>query len=287
VSCLRILLSSCSLLALTLVGCSKPAPSSNLAQELPIAASTDLPQEKSVAKKTILGRSIEAYQLKSDVHIHNLANSGTPAFKRREVNLSEATGAAVASTDDPAIGGCKVGSVRIDFRPGKLQITDRPLDLAIEGKGFFQVTNSNGEILYSRAGRLRIDANGQLATSAAHILEPAITIPQDTFQITVNQAGEVYASQHGIEMQVAVGAIQLAHFVNPADLQPLEDGYYAKTDRSGAPTTSCPGQHVLGVIRQGMQEASNVDPVLEKAELERCQAMLEQLISLSRSAVTD
>src|SRR5690606_19026255 len=135
--------------------------------------------------------------------------------------------------------GSRVQSVQTDFRQGSFQPTGKQTDFAIEGNGFFQVTEpATGEILYTRAGNFDINANGQLVLGSAQtgrVLEPQITIPQDATDIVVQADGQVFVRQPGSTTLNNVGQIQLATFVNPDGLLKLGENLFAQTDSSGAP----------------------------------------------------
>jgi flagellar basal-body rod protein FlgG len=152
------------------------------------------------------------------------------------------------------------------------------LDVAIEGDGFFQVQDPSGEILYSRAGNFNINANGQLvmgSASTGRFLEPAIQFPQDTVGIVIGADGKVTVRTAGTSAMQEVGQFQLAQFVNPDGLIKLGENLYAQSDASNTPTIGIPGQDGLGQLRQGMLEASNVQPVRELIDLITTQRSFE------------
>lgn len=234
---------------------------------------------------------MEALQTKLEVIANNLANVNTQAFKRDRANFEDLfyRQEILPGVQDQignrtptgvAIGlGTRVSSTQTDFRQGAFQDTGRELDLAISGAGFFQVVDPSGEIQYTRAGNLSINANGDLVTgsgSVGRVLEPAINIPQDAIEISISPSGQVFVRQFAQQQLSQVGQIQLAKFINPEGLLKLGENLYAQTDASNPPTViGNPGQNGLGVIRQGFLEASNVEPVRELIDLITTQRSFE------------
>ena len=151
---------------------------------------------------------------------------------------------------------------------GDLTQTDNPLDLAIKGSGFFQVTLPSGEIGYTRSGNFHLDSQGALVTSDGDPLEPAITIPNDATSVTIGADGTVSVTQPGQTAAQQVGAIQLAQFANPGGLNSVGKNLFLATTASGDPIVGTPGgAEGLGTIAQGMQEGSNVNVVQEFIEM--------------------
>ncbi len=233
---------------------------------------------------------MRAMETKLDVIANNLANIKTTAFKRGRVNCEDLfyRQEKLPGAEDSAGGltptgisiglGTRVASVQTEFRQGAFEETGRQLDVAIEGPGFFRVTDPTGQILYTRAGTFSINANGQLVVGSAstgRVLEPPITIPEDTLAISITPEGRVFVQQPGSTGLTEVGAIELANFINPEGLLKLGENLYAETDASGPAITGIPGQDGLGLLRQGMLEASNVEPVRELIELITTQRAFE------------
>lgn len=176
-------------------------------------------------------------------------------------------------------GGMRIIGRQFDFSQGTLRSTGRPLDLAIEGDGFFQV-NDGERYLYTRLGALAINANGELVFASAdrgRPLEPAISIPIDTTQISINREGLVYVEQPGQQNLNQVGQIQMARFINPQGLIAVGENLYVNSDASGFAQISTPGQDGLGVLRQNFLEDSNVDLQVELGELRKLQQQLDAL----------
>jgi flagellar basal-body rod protein FlgG len=233
---------------------------------------------------------MQSLESKLDVIANNLANVNTVAFKKDRANFEdlfyrqEVLPGALDGTGQPTpvgtqIGlGVKVSSTQTDYNQGAFQQTGKELDVAIEGRGFFQVVDPTGEILYTRAGNFSVNANNQLvigSASTGRLLEPAISIPQDTVGVVINPDGQVMVKQAGTSQMQAAGQLQLALFINPEGLLKKGENLYAQTDASNAPITGNPGQQGMGVLRQNMLEASNVEPVQELIDLITTQRSFE------------
>jgi flagellar basal-body rod protein FlgG len=233
---------------------------------------------------------MSAMETKLDVIANNLANIGTTAFKRGRPNFEdlfyrqeEVPGAQDSSGQYTATGtaiglGSRVSSVQTELRQGAFQQTERELDVAIEGRGFFQVLDPTGEVLYTRAGNFSVNADGQLVLGSAatgRLLEPSIVIPEDATAISISPEGVVSVRQPGTPTMSQVGDLELVTFINPEGLLKLGENLFAESDASGAPTTGTPGQEGLGLLRQGSLEASNVEPVRELIDLITTQRAFE------------
>ena len=150
------------------------------------------------------------------------------------------------------------------FTQGSFQQTDNPLDMVIEGKGFFQIRKPNGDLTYSRAGSFQLNRDGVIVTSDGYPLEPQITIPAEAQSITIGADGTVSYTQVGQAASQLAGQIQLANFTNPAGLNSIGKNLFSPTDASGDPTLGNPGgQEGLGALLQGYTEQSNVSTVEE------------------------
>jgi flagellar basal-body rod protein FlgG len=261
-------------------------------------ASTSLPADLPKEARRTLASATDALETKLNVAIDNLANAQSPGFKRRRVILTPLPPRhdALAGVQDSAgnlsavgiaVGqGCKVECVQTDFSQGALVSTARPLDLAIEGDGFFQVQLDCGELVYTRVANLNTNPIGSLVIGSAtsgRILQPPITIPPDALEVTISPEGAVSVRQPGVTSLSQVGCICLGRFINNDGLRALGGGLYAETDASGPPTIGTPGQKELGRLRQGALEASNVDTERESAELQDLRSVLSLLKEVSRS----
>jgi flagellar basal-body rod protein FlgG len=171
--------------------------------------------------------------------------------------------------------GVRTAAIRNLHIQGALTSTGNKLDLAINGRGWFQIEGPNGETLYTRAGSFNKNANGQIVTIDGNFLQPQITIPPETTDIIVNETGEVFVQVAGQTALQSLGQITLANFANDAGLEPLGSNLYKQTTASGTPVTGVPGDPSFGSVHQGYLELSNVDPVKEITELITAQRSYE------------
>jgi flagellar basal-body rod protein FlgG len=222
------------------------------------------------------GSGMAAQQLNIDNIAHNLANANTVGFKMRRAqfqdllyqNLVQPGAAATAQTVIPTglqLGlGARASSNSIIFRQGSFQLSNNPLDVVIEGKGFFQIRRPTGEVAYTRAGEFHLDRDGNVVTQAGDPIEPQITVPPEAQSITIASDGTVSYILPGQAAAQVAGQIQLANFANPAGLNSLGGNLYAPTDASGEAVIGNPGgQEGLGALMQGYVENSNVSVVEE------------------------
>ncbi len=233
---------------------------------------------------------MSALETKLDTIANNLANINTTAFKRDRCNFEDLfyrnytlPGALDALGNPTAVGthvglGAKVQSTQIDFSQGNFINTNKQLDVAIQGQGLFQVTDPSGQILYTRAGNFNVNANSQLVVGSANdgrLVEPQISIPQDSTGIVISPNGLVQVKQYGTPNLATVGQLQLAQFIDYEGLLKLGENLYAQTDGSGPPIVGNPGQNGLGTLQQNYLEASNVEPVNELIDLITTQRAFE------------
>jgi flagellar basal-body rod protein FlgG len=233
---------------------------------------------------------MSALETKLDVIANNLANVNTTSFKRDRANFEDLIyrdyklpGAQDTAGQFTPTGiytglGARVSSMQTDYQQGAFQQTGKQLDVAIEGNGFFQVTDPSGQIVYTRAGNFNINANGQLvmgSASTGRLLEPQIVIPPDATAINISPEGFVEVQQANTPNLTQVGQIQIVQFINNDGLQKLGENLYRETIASGAATPGNPGTNGLGRLQQGMLEASNVEPVHELIDLITTQRAFE------------
>ncbi len=236
---------------------------------------------------------MKALDTKLDVLANNLANINTVGFKRSRTNFEDVLyqirrePGVLNSNDEPSPHGIQVGvgvqvsGTQLDFAQGAPDITNRPLDIAIRGEGFFQVTsNYDGDevIAYTRAGNFTRNANGEmvLANAEGSLLLPPVIIPEAATTISVGPDGTVLVTLLGAgEAQVPVGQILLARFVNPEGLKQTGKNLYVQTEASGDPIVSIPQLLGMGEIIGGALETSNVEPVRELIELIKTQRAFE------------
>ena len=168
-------------------------------------------------------------------------------------------------------------SISTDFSEGNLQVTNNELDLSINGNGFFQFRKPNGEIVYSRAGNLRKDIDGNITSQSGYLLDPPIRVPDSATQISIDSEGRVFANTpHKTELQ-EIGQILLAQFTKPDELKNVGNNFYAETAGSGAPTTTVPSRNIAGKVVQFSLESSNVDIIKEMMEMIMARRGLEAL----------
>jgi flagellar basal-body rod protein FlgG len=218
---------------------------------------------------------MEAQQFNMDTISNNLANVNTTGFRRNEARFQDlvyqqiqAPGSPVGASVVPVgqdVGlGVKVGSSEKIFTQGNLMQTGNPLDMAIEGDGFFSVTQPDGTTAYTRDGSFTQDANGQMVTANGYPLQPQISLPQNAQSVTIGADGTITAIVPGSTQPQQLGQIQLARFVNPAGLSPVGgNNLYTPTAASGQPIVSNPGTNGTGSIQAGYLENSNVQVVQE------------------------
>jgi flagellar basal-body rod protein FlgG len=222
---------------------------------------------------------MQAQQTNIDTIANNIANVNTTGFKQARAefqdllyqNIRPAGTASSASTTFPVglqlgLGTRPVATDRI-FRQGDMRQTENPLDLVIEGKGFFQVRLPNGELGYTRDGSFHRTAEGILATADGNPLEPQITIPADADTVTIAKDGTVNVTTAGSSTAQEIGTIQLANFQNPGGLNAMGGNLFSASAASGDPLTGNPGENGLGHVNQGFLEQSNVSVVEEMVNM--------------------
>lgn len=218
---------------------------------------------------------------------NNLANVNTTGFKKGRVifedliyqNQLQAGAQSTQNTQVPTginLGtGVHTVATQKVFSPGSIQNTGNALDVAIEGRGFFQVLLPDGTQAYTRDGTLQSDSQGQLVTASGYVIQPPISIPQQTTSLTIGKDGTVSAVVAGASTPTQVGTLQLTDFINPAGLQPLGQNLFLETVASGAAQTDLPGNSGLGTLLQGALEASNVNVVEELVNMIQAQRSYE------------
>jgi len=230
---------------------------------------------------------MQVQQQNVDNIAHNLANASTVGFKRSRLefqdilyqNLRTPGAASNASTALPVglqlgLGARSIASQRV-FLQGEAHQTENPLDVMIEGAGFFQVRLTNGELAYTRAGSFHLTAQGQIVTATGEALEPAITVPREATSITIGTDGTVSVTVPGQANAQNIGQIQLASFSNPAGLESIGRNLYKETAASGQATAGTADSQGLGRINQGFIEGSNVNVVEELVNMIAAQRVYE------------
>lgn len=237
---------------------------------------------------------LDAQQTRLSVISNNLANVNTTGFKRDQAifqdliyqNKRQAGGQTTEDTRLPSglsLGtGVRVVATEKLHTQGNITQTGKPLDMAILGRGFFQIQQADGSVSYTRDGSFQLDADGQVVTSQGQILQPSLTIPSDTQSITIGQDGVVSVITGNDTTPTQLGNIQLADFVNPAGLQPEGNNLFTETASSGSPLVGTPGLNGLGNLESGSVETSNVNVVEELVnmiETQRAYEMNSKVIS--------
>ncbi|NQU16937.1 MAG: flagellar basal-body rod protein FlgG [Candidatus Saganbacteria bacterium] len=221
---------------------------------------------------------------------NNLANSQTVGFKRGRVekeslfyipkSFKQTLDSAIDNIDDvsPEFGtGVRVSATPHDFSQGKIETTNNPLDIAIQGDGFLQFRMPDGTIAYGRAGNLHADNDGNLVDPNGHILEPGIVLPEGTTSVVIQQDGTVMAQVNNELAQTEVGQITLTKFNNPAGLKSLGQNLYASGPASGEPITGYAADTGFGTISQYSLESSNVDVISEMMRMVMVQRLFEAI----------
>jgi len=222
------------------------------------------------------GSGMTAQQMSIDNIANNLANANTTGFKARRTQFQDLLyqsylqpGAAAGSQTVVPSGlqlglGTRPAANSIVFSQGNFTQTDNPLDVVIQGKGFFQIKRPDGSTAYTRSGNFQLDKDGNMVNSTGDPIEPQITIPAQAQSITIAPDGTVSYTQPGQSAATVAGQIQLANFTNPGGLNSIGNGLFTPTDASGDPIVGNPGgQDGLGTLQQGYLEASNVSIVEE------------------------
>jgi flagellar basal-body rod protein FlgG len=235
---------------------------------------------------------LRALSTRIDVVANNLANAETTAFKRSRLNFEDLMylglrqpGTTNSAGDVSPAGifvglGTKISNSQLDLEQGSLENTGRPLDVGIQGNGFFKVKimdSVGGGTGYTRNGNFFVNNKGELVLGMGdgYKLVPPIQIPPNTTEISISQAGKIEVMKPGATAKTEVGQLKLTNFINPQGLQLQGGSIYTETGSSGPPTDSIPGNDGTGQLVQGFLEASNVDPVKELVTLIKTQRAFE------------
>ena len=236
----------------------------------------------------IAATGMMAQQTNVDVISNNIANMSTTAFKRQKAEFQDLlyqniTRAGTNSSDEGTIVptgiqlglGVKTGSVYRINEQGPVVETGNDLDVAISGKGYFQVNLPTGTQAFTRAGNFQVNADGDLVTSQGYVVSPGISIPQDAANVDINEDGQVMVKIDGQPAPQTVGQLDLVNFVNEAGLEAEGNNLFTETEASGAPLTGLPGDEGFGTVLQNFIEMSNVDSVSEITTLITAQRAYE------------
>ncbi len=232
----------------------------------------------------IAATGMSAQQMRVDTVANNLANMSTTGYNARraefaDLHYQQHTRAGTISASDGTLVptgvqlglGARPASVSMMVQQGTLSATGGDLDLAIEGRGWLEVTLPDGRAAYTRDGGLKRTGEGLIVTSDGYEVAPGITIPTDARQISINAQGEVYAYFSDRVEPERLGQISLAGFTNERGLEALGSNLFVETEASGPALVSAPGEDGLGTVRQGYLEESSVDPVRELTEMIKAQ----------------
>ena len=230
---------------------------------------------------------MEAQQNQLDHISNNLSNVATTGYKRSHAafedliyqNLRQSGANSSDQTQLPTglqvgLGTRAVATAR-DFTQGNLQQTGNNLDMAINGKGFFQITMPDGTTAYTRDGSFKLDNQGQIVTNNGYVVQPGLTVPANAQSVTVAADGTVSVTLPGQATPQTLGQFQTASFINPQGLDPLGQNLYAETASSGTPATGAPQSNGLGALQQGFVETSNVNVVEELVQMIQTQRAYE------------
>lgn len=237
----------------------------------------------------IAATGMNAQQTNLEVISNNIANINTTGFKKSRAEFSDllyqsekAVGVANRANQSTVPEGANIGlgvqtaAVRTLDKQGELTQTSNELDVAVVGRGYIQVQSPDGNnTLYTRAGALNKDANGNLVTTEGYRIVPNITIPTDATEVKISETGAVSVLQGNSATYTALGQLQISAFVNPAGLKAIGDNLFQETPSSGNPINGVPGDPGYGYLKQGYLEASNVDSVAEITSLISAQRAYE------------
>jgi len=237
---------------------------------------------------------LDAQQTKMSVISNNLANVNTTGFKQDRavfedllyINVRQPGAQSTANTELPSglmIGtGVRTVATEKQHTQGGIVQTGKSLDMALNGRGFFQITMPDGSLGYTRDGTFQVNSTGDVVMANGYALEPAVTVPADTLSLTVGTDGTISALQSGQASPTVIGNLQLADFVNPTGLQPIGENLFKESGASGAAVTGTPGLTGLASVIGGSLETSNVNVVTElinMIETQRAYEMNSKAIS--------
>lgn len=239
---------------------------------------------------------MEAQQVKMDVIANNLANANTTGYKRNRAEFEDLLSETIRSAGAPnAQGGTPPSALQVglgvrtisstkSFAQGDMITTNNPLDLAIEGSGFFRIQRPSGEFAYTRAGNFRVDATGRIVTQQGDVVEPGISVPQETTALTIRPDGTVLAKVPGRDEPSELGIIEITAFANPGGLESIGGNYLLATAASGEPIAVRPGEQGAGNLSQGFLEGANVKAVEEMIDMINTQRAYEMNSKVIASA---
>ncbi len=226
---------------------------------------------------------------------NNIANAQTPGYKQTRVELATLfpiilQEAEVKYAQDEEMNpyvkkkrgielgtGVRIEAISTDFSEGNLQVTNNELDVSIRGEGFFQFRKPDGEMVYSRAGNLARDVDGNIISQSGYTVDPPVRVPNNTTKLTIDPEGRVFANVNNETMPREIGQVLLARFANPDGLKNVGNNFYKETIDSGEPLVEVPGRNATGQVVQYSIENSNVDIIKEMMDMIMTQKGLELL----------
>ena len=236
----------------------------------------------------IAATGMSAQQTNIEVIANNLANINTTGFKRGKAEFSDLLyeaerlqGVSSRGNDNTVPEGAQLGlgvrtaAIRNLQTQGALANTGNSFDLALQGRGWFQLVGPNGDTVYTRAGAFNTNATGQLVTLDGYQVSPSIIIPPNTTNVTISQSGIINATVNGSATPTQIGQLTIANFANESGLEHLGSNMFRESPASGTPVVGVPGDPGYATINQGYLEASNVDPVKEISDLISAQRAYE------------
>ncbi len=237
---------------------------------------------------SIAATGMAAQDLNVSVIANNIANINTTAFKRARAEFTDLLyqaerlqGVSNRGQNNTIPEGAQLGlgvrtaAIRNLYIQGTLTNTGNNLDLALNGRGWFQVTDANGNTVYTRAGSFNTNATGQIVTADGYLVNPTMVVPTNALDVTVSQSGLVSVTLSGQTAPQQLGQLTLANFANEAGLTPMGNNLYSQTEASGTPVVGIPGDPGFATVSQGYLESSNVDPVKEITDLISAQRAYE------------
>ncbi len=228
----------------------------------------------------IAATGLSAQQTNVDVISHNLANMTTTGYKQQRAEFDDLiyqdlrrTGTLTTNQNNILPVGVQIGlgvntaAISRNTEQGTVQATENPLDIAVQGRGYFQVLLPDGSLSYTRDGTFKLSPEGILVTREGYQVEPAITVPQDALSVSISPIGAVEVMIQGQPQAQEVGRLELATFINPNGLQAIGNNLFIESTASGPPILGVPGEQGVGTMLQGYLENSNVNPVEEITQL--------------------
>ncbi|TFY97090.1 flagellar basal-body rod protein FlgG [Ramlibacter humi] len=235
---------------------------------------------------------MQAQQAQVDAIANNLTNANTPAYKKTRVSFTDlvlraaqpaGANAPLAAVQGRGAGVALASTVKL-FEPGELKKTESPMDVAVQGDGFLEITMPDGTRAYSRGGTLKVNPDGQLATLAGVPLKPGIAIPEGASAIVISPNGRVQAQLKGQSAPVDAGQLEMVRFANPQGLLAQGGNVYRATEASGEPIGGKPGEDGMGTLAQGFLESSNVKMVEEMVNLMVAQRAYEASVKVVQAS---